>query len=245
MPEEKDEVLTKQITQFSKKFQSILYSEPKHVASIGFYLVFITVLILGAWSFFTIVNKSYTLKGEIVHLNPDFSIGTPAAVEFKRHSTYIGQEVKKGDVLFEYLDSDKKTQAFVSPISGSISQKANLKQGIIYPSSTEVVVIRPEDKEVAVRLYIPDNMLNKVKINNNVMYHFTFSFSSKSVPIEGTVLTNPVLDNNQYVAEAKIDDKGLKFLEEQKIKLINGMFVTAEIIVGKERLLSRFLGVEL
>ena len=115
----------------------------------------------------------------------------------------------------------------------------------MYPASTEVVVVRPEDKEVAVRLYIPDNILNKVKINNNVLYHFAFSFSSKNTPIEGTVLTNPVLDKDQYVVEAKIDDKSLQFLEEQKIKLINGMFVTGEIIVGKERFLSRFLGVGL
>jgi len=185
------------------------------------------------------------LKGEIVHLNPDFSIGMPKDSEFKRHSTYIGQEIKKGDALFEYLDSKKQPQLYISPISGSISQKANLKQGIVYPSTTEVVVIRPEDKEVSVRLYVPDNMLNKIKISNNVIYHFSFSFSSRSVPIEGAVLTEPVLDKDQYVVEAKIDAKGLKFLEEQKIKLISGMFVTAEIVVGKERLLSRFLGVEL
>lgn len=245
MPEEKNDVLTKQPTQFSKKFQSILYSEPKHLAGIGFYLVFITVLILGCWSFFTVVNKSYVLRGEIVHLNPDFSIGMPAALEFKRHSTYIGQEIKRGDALFEYLDAKKDPQVFTSPISGSISQKIDLKQGIVYPAATEVVVIRPEDKEVAVRLYVPDNILNKIKINNNVLYHFSFSFSSKDVPIEGTVLTEPALDKDQYVVEAKIDDKGLKFLEEQKIKLISGMVVTAEIVVGKERLLSRFLGVKL
>lgn len=245
MPEEKGDVLTKQLTQFSKKFQSILYSEPKHVAHIGFYLVFITILVLGGWSFFTVVNKSYILKGEIVHLNPDFSIGVPTSFEFKRHSTYIGQEVKRGDILFEYLDANNDTKAFVSPISGSISQKTDLKQGIVYPASTEVVVIRPEDKEVAVKLYVPDNILNKIKISNNVIYHFSFSFSSTTVPIEGTVLTEPVLDKDQYVVEAKIDDKGLKFLEDQKVKLINGMFVTAEIVVGKERLLSRFLGVKL
>ncbi len=245
MPKEKDEVLTKQFNQFSKNFQSILYSEPKHVAGIGFYLVFITILVLGSWSFFTVVNKSYALKGEIIHLNPDFSIGMPTVAEFKRYSIHIGQEVKKGDALFEYLDANKKTQVFASPVAGSISQKADLKQGIVYPAFTEVAVVRPEDKEVAVRLYIPDNLLNKIKINNNVLYHFSFSFSSSNTPIEGTVLTDPVLDKDQYVVEAKIDDKGLKFLEEQKIKLINGMFVTGEIVVGKERLLARFLGVEL
>jgi len=245
MPEKTEDILTKQPSQFSKKFQSILYSEPKHLAGIGFYLVFITVLVLGAWSFFTVVNKSYVLKGEITHLNPDFSIHIPASFEFKRHSTYIGQEIKAGDVLFEYFDANKKLLQFVSPISGKVSQKTDLKQGITYPASMEIIVIRPEDKEVAVRLYVPDNLLNKIKINNNILYHFSFSFSSKNIPIEGVVLTEPVLDNNQYVVAAKINDKSLKFLEEQKITLISGMFVTAEIIVGKERLLSRFLGVKL
>jgi hypothetical protein len=244
-PEEKEEVLTYEPAQFSKKFQSILYSEPKHLARIGFYLVFATVIILGGWSFFTIVNKSYILKGEVTHLNPDFSIGVPAAFEFKRHSTYIGQEVKRGDVLFEYLDVNKNSQVFTSPISGNVSQKIELKQGIVYPAATEVLVIRPEGKEVTVRLYVPDNILNRIKINNNVLYHFSFSFSSKNVPIEGTVLTEPALDKDRYIVESKIDDKSLKFLEEQKIKLISGMVVTAEIIVGKERLLGRFLGVEL
>ena len=90
--------------------------------------MFITILVLGSSCFFTVVNKSYALKGEIVHLNPDFSIGMPIVAEFKHYSIHIGQEVKKGNPLFEYLDSNKNVQTFVSPMSGSISQKADLNR---------------------------------------------------------------------------------------------------------------------
>ena len=243
--EQKEEILDRAPSQFSRTFQTILYSEPKHLAAVGFYLVFVTALVLGGWSFFSIVNKSYVLKGEIISMNPDVSVQLPSPFEFKRHEVRIGQHVKKGDVLFEYYDQEKQAVQFYSTTDGYISQKAELKQGVMYPASTEVVTLRTENKEVAVRLYVPDNILNKIRIDNKVVYHFAFSLGPKNDVIEGTVLTEPVLNNNQYVLEAKIDDKSLKFLEEQKIKLINGMFVTAEIVVGRERLLSRFLGVSL
>ncbi len=245
MRDKKDKVLTNKLDQFSKKFRSILYSEPKHFAYIGFYLVFITVLVLGSWSFFTVVNKSYLLKGEIIQLDPDFSIGMPTIFEFKRHNTHIGQEVKRGDPLVEYIDSRKEVHTFTSPVSGTVFHRVDLKQGVIYQAATEVLVIRPRDKDVAVKLYVPEHILNKVKTADHVVYHFAFSFNLKGLPIEGFILTEPILDKDQYVVEAKIDDKSMKFLEEQRIKLITGMLVTAEVVVGKERLVSRFLGVDL
>jgi hypothetical protein len=241
----KDEILDRSPSQFSRKFQSILYSEPKHVATIGFYLIFLTAIVIGAWSFFSIVNKSYLLRGEIIHLNPDISIQLSTPFEFKRHSARIGQEIKKGDVLFEYYDAQKKIIPYYSPVTGLVSQKIDLKQGVTYPPTTEVMTIRPGDKEVGVRLYVPENILNKVKTDNKIIYHFNFSFGAKNEMIEGAVLTEPVLDKDQYVVEAKINDESLKFLDEQKVTLINGMIVTAEIVVGQERLLSRFLGVKL
>ncbi|MEI6079392.1 MAG: HlyD family secretion protein [bacterium] len=245
MPEDKsNEILNRDPYQFSKKFQSILYSEPKHLATMGFYLIFISALILGAWSFFSIVNKSYTLKGEITRLNPDTSIQLTSPFEFRRHSVHIGQDVKKGDILFEYYDQNKQIVNFLSPVPGRVSLKADLKQGVTYAPSTEIITIRPEDKEVAVKLYVPDNTLNKIKIGNKVVYHFSFSFGPKNKIIEGTVLTEPVFNNNQYIVEANISDPSLNFLDEQKIKLITGMPVNAEIVVGQERLLSRFLGVK-
>ena len=241
----KDQILSRSPNQFSKKFQTILYSEPKHLAILGFYLIFAIVVILGSWSFFTTVNKSYTIKGEIIHLIPDVSVRPNHPFEFRRHITHIGQVVKKGDVLFEYYDTAKRVVPFFSLVEGGISQKADLKQGVLYPASTEVVTIRPEEEDTAVKLYVPDNLLNSVKTSNRVIYHFNFSFGPKNKIIEGTILTEPMLNNSQYVVEAKIDDKSLAFLAEQKIKLISGLPVTAEIITGKERLLSRFLGVKL
>ncbi|MCX6112299.1 MAG: HlyD family efflux transporter periplasmic adaptor subunit [Proteobacteria bacterium] len=246
MPEKhNDQILSRSPNQFSKKFQTILYSEPKHLAIMGFYLIFATAIILGTWSFLTTVNKSYVIKGEIIHLIPDISIRPNHSFEFRRHTTHIGQVVKKGDILFEYYDQEKRIVPFFSRTEGSVSQKADLKQGVLYPVSTEVITIRPEEEDTAVRLYIPDNLLNKVKIGNKVIYHFNFSFGPKNKIIEGTILTEPMLNNNQYVVEAKIDDESLKFLTEQKIKLISGLPVTTEMIIGKERLISRFLGVKL
>ena len=180
MPEKnKDHILSRSPNQFSKKFQTILYSEPKHLAILGFYLIFTIVITLGAWSFFTTVNKSYSIKGEIIHLIPDISVRTNHPFEFRRHTTHIGQVVKKGDVLFEYYDAAKRIVPFFSLIEGGISQKADLKQGVLYPASTEVVTIRPEEEDTAVRLSVPENILNSVKIGNKVIYHFNFSFGAK------------------------------------------------------------------
>lgn len=241
----KDRTEKRSLDQFSKTFQLILYRQPKHLAIIAFYLVLVTAIALGAWSFFSIVNKSYSVTGEIIHLNPDISISPPFPFEFKRHIAHIGQYIKQGDTIFEYLSHDGRILAFKAQVSGLVSKKGELKQGIVYKPFTEVLSIKSEEKDIVVQMHLPSNLLNKIKTGNRVVYHFNFSFGPKKEKIEGTIIGEAIMIEGQYIVEANIDDKSLKFLEEQKIKLIEGMPLTAEIVIGKERLISRFLGVSL
>ncbi|MEI6093333.1 MAG: hypothetical protein WCQ47_06585 [bacterium] len=241
----KDRVEKRSYDQFSKTFQLILYSQPKHLAILAFYLVISTAIILGTWSYFSIVNKSYSVNGEIIHLNPDISISPSFPFKFKRHIAHIGQYVKHGDVLFEYISKDRKIISFKAKVSGLVSKNNELKQGITYKPFTEVLSIKSEEKDIAVQLHLPSNLLNKIKTSNRIVYHFNFSFGPKKEKIEGTIIGEPIMINNQYIVEANIDDKSLKFLDEQKIKLIEGIPLTAEVVIGKERLISRFLGVNL
>ena len=240
-----EEVLTRDRSSFSKKFQTILYSHPKHTAVVGFYLIIITALVLGTWAYFSKINKSYLSNGEVSALSPDISVSLNAPFEFRRHLTHIGQIIKKDDALFEYYNDKKQLQTFNSTSSGKISSKANLKQSMPYPAGTELLTIRQEDQQQAVKLYIPESLLNKVKINNPVIFHFNFSIENAKKPITGFILTEPLQVGDQYVAEAKIDDDRLEVLSSNGIKLMNGMTVSAEIVIGKERLLERFLGVKL
>lgn len=239
------EVLDRSPEQFSRKFQSILYSEPKHLVVAGFYLILITALVLGLWSYFSVVNKSYVLGGQVIHINPELSLSPESPFEFNRHLVHIGGFVREGDPVFEYYDSNRNAMEFNSPISGTVSKKFELKRGVKYPAGTEVMNLRPEDKEPSVKLEVPDNILNKVKEGNYIIYHFNFPLSSTKQLVTGSVITEPVLENEKYVVVAKIDKDSIKFLEGQNVKLIDGMVLTAEIVIGKERLLSRFLGVSL
>mgnify|MGYP001810037049 CR=1 FL=1 len=241
----KDRAKKRSFDQFSKTFQLILYSQPKHLAIIAFYLVLATTITLGTWSFVSIVNKSYSVNGEIRHLNPDISISPTFAFEFKRHIAHMGQYVKRGDTLFEYISTDGKIISFKSQVSGLVSKNDELKQGIVYKPFTEVLSIKSEEKDIAVQLNLPSNLLNKIRTGNRVVYHFNFSFGPKKEKIEGTIIGEAIMIDNQYVVESNIDGNSLKFLDEQKIKLIEGMPLTAEIVIGKERLISRFLGVSL
>jgi hypothetical protein len=229
---------------FSKRFQAILYSEPKHIALIGFYLVFFTALVIGLWSFFSVVNKSYIIGGEIINLNPDVSVSISKPFEFKKYFVHIGQKIEKGEKLFEYYDKNKKVIKYNAPSGGTIAYKAELKQSVLYPAKIELISIRPDNKEIAVRLYIPQNILNKIKINAPVVFRFNFPLNKNEL-ITGTILTEPIQLDNEYIAEAKIDQVSLQLLMENNVRLINGLFVNAEIIVGQERLLERFLGVKL
>ncbi len=238
-------ILNRSPEQFSKKFQTILYSEPKHLMVIGFYVVIFTAVVLAVWSYFSVVNKSYSLNGEVAHINPELSISPDVAFEFKRYLVYIGSSVNEGDPLFEYSDVSGKSLKFDAPITGLISKKTDLKRGVRYTAGTEVVNIRPEDKEASVKLEVPNNILNKVKPGNDIVYHFSFPLASSKQLVTGSVITEPVLENDKYVVAARIDEKSMNFLEEQKVKLIDGMYITAEIVVGRERLLGRFLGVKL
>jgi hypothetical protein len=229
---------------FSKKFQSILYSEPKHIALAGFYLIFITALVLGLWSFFSVVNKSYIIGGQIINLNPDVSVSINEPFEFRRYFIHIGQKVKKDDVLFEYYNNKKELKRYYAPSNGIIAFKADLKQNILYPTSIELTSIRTDNKEVAVRLYIPESILNKIRINNPVVFRFNFPLNKNEL-ITGTILTEPIQVDKDYIAEAKINEASLELLSENNVRLINGLFLNAEIVVGQERLLERFLGVKL
>ena len=237
-------ILDRNRLDFSKKFQSILYSEPKHIALAGFYLVFTTAIILGLWSFFSIVNKSYIIGGEIINLNPDVSVSLEKPFEFKKYHVHIGQKVKQDDLLFEYYDNNKKLRKYYAPSKGTIAFKAELKQSVVYPPNIELTSIRTDNKEVAVRLYIPESVLNKIKINNPVVLRFNFPLNKNEL-IMGTILTEPIQVDKNYIAEAKINEPSLVLLEENNVRLINGLFVNAEIVVGRERLLERFLGVKL
>lgn len=238
------QILDRSRLNFSKKFQSILYSEPKHIALAGFYLIFFTALVLGLWSFFSVVNKSYIIGGQIINLNPDVSVSINEAFEFKRYFIHIGQKVKKDDKLFEYYNSKKELKKYYAPSNGVIAFKADLKQNLVYPPSIELTSIRTDNKEVAVRLYIPESILNKITINNPVVFRFNFPMNKNEL-ITGTILTEPIQVDKDYIAEAKISEESLQLLNKNNVRLINGLFVNAEIVVGKERLLERFLGVKL
>ena len=134
----------------------------------------------------------------------------------------------------------------VAAVSGRVSYSSELAEGDIIPASTQLGSVIPENAEMKIVLYISDRYISDTKIGQKVEYTVNSLSGSDSGKIYGRILSvsdDPVTGADgavYYTAEADIDGNCLGKLTDNGGKLLNGMTLSAHVVSGSERLITRF-----
>ena len=131
-------------------------------------------------------------------------------------------------------------------VSGKISYTNELKEGDIINASTQLGSIIPEDADNKIILYISDRDISSTEIGQKVEYSINSLTGSDNDKIYGKIISiseEPIAVANgavYYKAEADIDQENLDKLSDSGEKLLNGMTLSAHVISGSSRLITRF-----
>lgn len=134
----------------------------------------------------------------------------------------------------------------VAVVSGRVAYSSELAEGDVIAASTQLGSVIPEDTEMKIVLYISDRYISDTKIGQKVEYTINSLTGSDSGKIYGKIISvsdDPVTGADgavYYTAEADIDEGCLGKLTDKGGKLLNGMTLSAHVISGSERLITRF-----
>lgn len=240
---ETDDIFERSEADLSKYARSVIWSEPVGIFRLGFYLIFGTVLALGIWSCFSFINISYSLGGVVFSLDPDITALVPEDFSVLQIKASIGQALHQGDTVVVYDTVANDQRKLESPIDGMIVGMTRLQKGQVYKANTQVAIIRPDTNKTGIKLFLDPYLIGKVNVGDSLVFHFfSYNFEETEI-IRGKISTVPVQEGDKYIVQAVFSEESEHYLASKSVRFIPGMPLTAEVIVGRQRLITRIMGI--
>ena len=218
--------------------KSAITAEPKSLFRVGYYLILATIGSLLTWATFSFTDISYFSFGELRASQPPVAvtIGKP----FKVESVHItpGNVVKKGETLLSYTDLDGHPYNLLSPTDGLLIKLSELRKGILLPGDFIIGEISPESSEITAKLYLEPSFIGRLSVGNPVLFRFNGPKDLQSQPLRGKLISIPIPENDKYYVIAGFEQTTIDFLRQFKLSLVTGYPISAEIITGRERIIS-------
>jgi len=157
-------------------------------------------------------------------------------------------ESQEKSLIEEYNKAEKllKNTKILSPINGFVAQlSAHTLGGVVTPAQPLMEIV-PSNGELIVEAYLPNKDIGFIKKSDNarVKIH-TFPFT-KYGTIDGKVISisdNAISDEKMglvFLIKVKLDANKIH-IDGKDIQLISGMGVTAEVKIGKRKVIEFFL----
>lgn len=227
---------------FSPPARSVIFGEPRLVFRFAFLVVFAAVSAILVWSYFSWVNISFFLPGQVVPFDPDVGASVDEKFEVVSVPAFIGKPVTKEESLVRVRIGGRAADVR-APISGTVVGLLKLQRGVVYQGGTQVVVIRPESPRYGLKLIVSPDQIGKVSVGGSVVFKFTSLPATYNQIIRGRVVSPPVReDEERYVAHAILSEESEREMVGEGRGLLPGLPLTAEIVTGRERMIQRLIG---
>jgi hypothetical protein len=223
---------------FTMIAKSVIFAEPTRYFSIGYYLILVSVVSVLIWSSVSFTNISHFASGEVRSPEPDVDVAVEQTFRVGEISVSAGKTVRKAERLMSYVDTMGSAHDLLSPVDGTVTKVTPLRKGIDIDARTVVTEIEPDDKAVAVRLFLDGGLVGKVGPGDRVIFTMSGLGREDAEIIQGQVTSVPIPEGDKYVAQAEFSQESLDYLKAKHFKLMSGYPLTAEIVFGRQRLIS-------
>lgn len=191
-------------------------------------------------------KQALLLKEQLVgmrDLAKDGYVAKNRLLELERNYVQLTESIAQDQSKYAAYQFDLDNTDIKSPVDGTVQNLEVFTIGAVTASGAKLLEVEPSNQPLMVEARVPVHLIDKVKSGLSVEILFP-AFNQRSTPnIPGEVLVVP--NNNTvdqktgeafYKVQVKVSDKGIKLLDQNKIK--PGMSAEVFIVTGERSLMS-------
>lgn len=236
-----------------------------HLSWLMVVLCFFILISIGLFFLFAGYSERLTVIGEVTSNAGVYRVSTERPSVVQDIQVEIGEVVKEGNILFSFRDktiySKEKNkqihnnQKVYSPVSGLV-EAVLMERGQSFDKDETVMLLRPLDSQLEVKLYVPSDSVQDLKLGAEALIRVSAFHSQVSAQKKGVVKTiskNMIqsipatkdkefrLSDSYYVVRVSLDDNVI-IVNNNTIPLQVGMSLEAKLLLGYKKIYQWILG---